>query len=92
MKQLIDNAVKLTFRPERKRNDYYIWLYREVLIYDGWLEAPDDLFWKTVKEENGMIVRKSRFLSCDKTQYDVVLEYFKNNGIDPVVNTYKPGF
>lgn len=38
-----DNAVKLVFRPERKRNDYYIHLYRDVLIFDGWVEIPENL-------------------------------------------------
>lgn len=87
-----DNAVKLIYRPERKRNDYYTWFYREVLIFNGWLEVPEDVLWETVRENNGMTIRKSRFMSCDHTQYDAILEYFKNNGIKPVVNTYKPQF
>lgn len=87
-----DNAVKLVYRPERKRNDYYIWLYREVIILDGWVELPEDVLWETIRKDNGIVISKSRFMSCDHTQYAAVLEYFKNNGIKPRINTYKPQF
>lgn len=88
-----DNAVKLVFRPERKRNDYYIHLYRDVLIFDGWVEIPENLLWEDVKSNTpGCSIRRTKFLSCDKSQYNVILEYFKNNGIEPLINTYKPMF
>lgn len=88
-----DNAVKLVFRPERKRNDYYIHLYRDVLIFDGWIEIPENLLWEDVKSNTpGCSIRRTKFLSCDKSQYNVILEYFKNNGIEPLINTYKPMF
>lgn len=88
-----DNAVKLVFRPERKRNDYYIHLYRDVLIFDGWVEIPENLLWEDVKSNTpGCSIHRTKFLSCDKSQYNVILEYFKNNGIEPLINTYKPMF
>lgn len=87
-----DNAVKLVYRPQNKRRDYYTWFYREVIIFSGWLEVPEDVLWETVKESNGVAIRKSRFMSCDHAQYDAILEYFKSNGIKPVVNTYKTQF
>ena len=88
-----DNAVKFVFRPERKRNDYYIHLYRDILIFDGWVEIPENLLWEDVKSNtHGCSIRRTKFLSCDKSQYDVILEYFKNNGIEPLINTYKPIF
>lgn len=87
-----DNAVKLVYRPERKRSDYYIWFYREVIIFSDWFEVPEDVLWETIKENNGVTIRKSRFMSCDHAQYDAVLEYFKNKRIKPIVNTYKPQF
>lgn len=88
-----DNAVKLVFRPERKRNDYYIHLYRDILIFDGWVEIPENLLWEDVKSNTpGCSIRRTKFLSCDKSQYNVILEYFKNNGIEPLINTYKPMF
>lgn len=88
-----DNAVKLVFRPEKKRNDYYIHLYRDVLIFDGWVEIPENLLWEDVKSNTpGCSIRRTKFLSCDKSQYNVILEYFKNNGIEPLINTYKPTF
>lgn len=88
-----DNAVKLVFRPEKKRNDYYIHLYRDVLIFDGWVEIPENLLWEDVKSNTpGCSIRRTKFLSCDKSQYNVILEYFKNNGIEPLINTYKSMF
>lgn len=88
-----DNAVKLVFRPEKKKNDYYIHLYRDVLIFDGWVEIPENLLWEDVKSNTpGCSIRRTKFLSCDKSQYNVILEYFKNNGIEPLINTYKPMF
>ena len=88
-----NNAVKLVYRPERKRNDYYAYLYRDVLIFNGWIEIPESLLWEAIKSNtSGCSVRRTKFLSCDKLQYDVILEYFKNNGIKPLINTYKPIF
>lgn len=87
-----ENAIKLVYRPERKQNDHYIWLYRDVLIFDGWHNVSEDLLWETIDRDNGVTIHKSRFMSCDHAQYDVILEYFKNNGIKPLVNTYNPQF
>lgn len=87
-----DDAVKLVYRPEKKRKDYYIWIYREVLIFNDWFEVPEDLLWETVKDDSKVTICKSRFMSFDHAQYDVILEHFKNNGIKPIVNTYKPQF
>ncbi|WP_290774180.1 LPD29 domain-containing protein [Anaerofustis sp.] len=88
-----DNAVKLVFRPERKRNDYYAYLYRDALIFNDWVEIPENLLWEDIESNTPECsVRKARFLSCDESQYDVILEYFKDNGIKPIINTYKPIF
>lgn len=88
-----DNAVKLVFRPERKRNDYYAYLYRDALIFNDWVEIPENLLWEDIESNTPECsVRKARFLSCDKSQYDVILKYFKDNGIKPIINTYKPIF
>ena len=88
-----DNAVKLVFRPEKKRNDYYAYLYRDALIFNDWAEIPENLLWEDIESNTPECsVRKAKFLSCDKSQYDVILEYFKDNGIKPIINTYKPIF
>ena len=87
-----NNAVKLIYRPERKRTDYYKWLYRDVLIYDGWFDLPEDLFWEKLSSVNGVTCRKSLFSACDREQYDVVINYLSNIGLKPIINTYKPVF
>lgn len=86
------NAVKFVFKPERKRNLYYRYLYRDVLIYNGWLELPENILFEITDKENGVVCKKSRYLSCDKKQYDAIIEYFKDQGISPIINTYKPIF
>lgn len=87
------NAVKFTFKPERKKNLYYRWLYRDVLIYDGWFELPENVLFEEVKSNiSGVVYKKTKYLSCDNRQYNAVLEYFASKGIKPIINTYKPQF
>lgn len=86
-----DKAVKMVFRPERKRSDYYKWFYNDFIIADGWIDFPEDLFWET-SISNGMICRHGKFMSCDRKQYDVILDYLKDHGVKVRVNTYKPQF
>ena len=88
-----DNAVKLTFKPEHKRGLYYNWFYRDMLVIDGWYTLPESVLWET--EHNaitGVTVKHSRFMSCDRKQYDASLEHFKSLNIEPIINTYKPQF
>lgn len=88
-----NNAVKLTFKPEKKRNLYYQWYYRDMLVFNGWIEVPESLLWEEVSSNTpGISARMTRFLSCDRNQYDVILDYFKSKGIKPIINTYKPQF
>lgn len=87
-----DNAVKIIYQPEGKRNDYYQNLYKEVIIYDGWVDIPRELFWESVPSASGLRCERTKFLSCDRGQFDVVLDYFKKQGIKPIINTYKPVF
>ncbi len=87
-----DNAVKLMVIPERKRNLHYMWIYRDILIYDGWLDAfPEELFY-TIERKDHVTTKMSKFMSFDHAQYDVALEYFKGKGAKLLVNTYKPAF
>lgn len=87
-----DNAVKIIYQPEGKRNDYYQNLYNEVIIYDGWVDIPRELFWESVPSSSGLRCERTKFLSFDRGQFDVVLDYFKKQGIKPIINTYKPVF
>ena len=87
-----DNAVKIIYQLEGKRNDYYQNLYKEVIIYDGWVDIPRELFWESVPSASGLRCERTKFLSCDRGQFDVVLDHFKKQGIKPIINTYKPVF
>lgn len=87
-----DNAVKMIMGVYGKRGLYQKWFYREVIIIDGWHDIPRELFFERIESINGVVCEKSRFSSCDKAHYEVVLDYFKKQGIEPLVNTFKPVF
>jgi hypothetical protein len=86
-----DNAVKITFTPERKRNLHYKYFHGELLVFKGWHNLPETVL-NHVEVNNGMRITRSKFHSCDHKQYDEILNYFDQNGIRPIVNTYKPQF
>ncbi|MCA1021604.1 LPD29 domain-containing protein [Halobacillus litoralis] len=86
-----ENAVKLTFKPEGKRKLYYSHFYSDILVYKGWHKLPDNVL-NDITAENGMVITRSKYHSCDKKQYDEILNYFTNKDIKPVINTYKPMF
>lgn len=86
-----DDAVKFVVREGNKSRDMYVWLYNDVLIYDGWQDLPEELFWE-IEIDGAVTTRHTRYLSSDRTQYDVVMEYLKDKGIRPLINTYKPLF
>lgn len=75
-----------------KRGEYYQILNSECLVIDGWVEIPRELFWEEVPSATGLKCEKTRFLSFDRKQYDVTLDYFRSIGIKPIINTYKPQF
>ena len=85
-------SVKLIVRVPRKSGEYYHILDKDCLIVDGWVEIPRELFWEEVPSATGLKCEKTRFLSFDRKQYDVTLDYFRSIGIKPVINTYKPQF
>ena len=87
-----DNAVKMVMSLPRKRGLYKMYFYNEVIIVDGWQDIPRELFFERIESVNGVVCEKSKFTSCDKAHYEVVLEYFKKQGIEPLVNTFNPVF
>lgn len=83
-----EDAVRLIFTPECKRKAYEKTFYNDVIVYNDWLDIPDNLLWD-ITESNNMVCKKSKYFSCDSAQYDEVLNYFKEKGILPIINTYK---
>ena len=86
-----DNAVKLTFTPEGKRKQYYNHFYSTMLVYNGWLGLPKTVL-NTITDDGNFIKTQSKYTSCDHRQYDEILNYFEQQGLKPIVNTYKPMF
>ena len=88
-----DNAVKLLCIPEGKKKIYYTWYYDKIVILDGWHDFPRSLLWEELPSSTGVTrVERTICLSFDPKQYDIVLEYFKSQGILPIINTAKPIF
>lgn len=84
-----DNSVKMTFKPHRKKGLYYKWFYGDVIIYNGWYDLPDTVLFDISYKEH-CITQKSKWASFDRKQYDAILEYFAEQGLKPIINTYKP--
>lgn len=87
-----DKAVKFIFKPERKRNLYYNWYYRDMMIVDGWVDVPENVLYDIDTSHPLFITKKSKFLSCDNAQYDVVSDYLLSKGITPIINMYNPSY
>ncbi|MGA4713135.1 LPD29 domain-containing protein [Bacillus safensis] len=83
-----ENAVKLVFKPQNKRKLYYTHFYSDLLIFKGWHELPENVL-NNVKESKGFLTISSKYHSCDKKQFDEVLNYFKKQDIEPIINTYR---
>ncbi|MDM5298105.1 hypothetical protein QUF51_08030 [Bacillus pumilus] len=83
-----ENAVKLVFKPQNKRKLYYTHFYSDLLIFKGWHELPENVL-NNVKESKGFLTISSKYHSCDKQQFDEVLNYFKKQYIEPIINTYR---
>lgn len=86
-----DNAIKLTFTPERKRKLHYSYFYSTLVVYKGHHHLPQTVL-NEVEENGAFRTVKSKYHSCDKKQYDEILNYFNQSNIKPVINTYKPQF
>lgn len=85
------NVVKITFTPAGKRTKYYNYFYGDMLVYKGWLSLPDNVL-NDISESNGFICKKSKYTSCDRKQYDEIINYFEQQGLKPIINTHKPIF
>lgn len=86
------DAVKMIFRPERKRSLYSTWFYRDALIYDGWLnDLPEDLL-HDVEMRGNVRITRTKYTSFDYAQYDVVMNHYKDQSAKLLINSYKPSF
>lgn len=85
-----DNAIKLTYKPENKRNLYYCHFYSDLLMYKGWHSLPDKVLNNVEVRPEGIKIVHSKYHSCDKRQFDEVLDYLNEKSFKPLINTYKP--
>ncbi|MCY9273560.1 hypothetical protein MOF24_17900 [Bacillus inaquosorum] len=85
-----DNATKLTYKPENKRNLYYRHFYSDLLMYKGWHSLPDTVLNNVELRPEGIKIVHSKYHSCDKRQFDEVLDYLNEKSFKPLINTYKP--
>lgn len=87
-----DKAVKLIYKPQNKRSLYCQYFYRDMLVYNGWLDLPETVLNTVENTGTGITITHSKYLSCDKRQYDEIINYFITAGHKPIINTYKPIF
>lgn len=86
-----DNAIKLTFIPEGKRKSHYNYFHSTLLVYKDWLTLPETVL-HNVEHTDTMTITSSKYHSVDDRQYDEILNHFKQQDIEPIINTYKPTF
>ncbi|WP_406590339.1 LPD29 domain-containing protein [Bacillus atrophaeus] len=85
-----NNAVKLTYKPENKRKLYYRHFYSDLLFFKGWHSLPETVLNNVEFRPDGMKIIHSKYHSCDKRQFDKVLDYLNEKSFKPLINTYKP--
>lgn len=74
------DAIKLYVNLSNKKGTYTKVLYRDVLIYKGDVQIPETL------------ICNNNLFSCDKKQYETIINHLKAKNIFPIINTYKPVF
>ena len=68
------DVMAFTVTEGRKRRQCKRLFYNQSLaIFSGWYDLPDDVLWVTLKEENGVTVRRSRYESFDERFLDDAL-------------------
>lgn len=83
-----DNAVKMVYKPYRKRGLYRQYFYSRLLVFEGWHDLPESVLFD-LDNTNGWPTKSSKFLSCDLGQFEEVLNYFKDSlNLAPIINTY----
>ncbi|WP_252251151.1 LPD29 domain-containing protein [Clostridium sp. VAP52] len=85
------DCTKMIFKVNDKRGLYQQYVYDDILIYKGWINFPENLMFN-IEDKNGFISKQSKYSSYDNRAYDDVIEYFKQQGVKPIINTYKPVF
>ena len=85
-----DKAVRITYKRNAKRKEETRTICNEeVVVYDGWYEIPEELFWNC-SEQNGVVTKMSKYTCFDKQMLDDVLGHLKAKNALPIINTYKP--
>lgn len=83
------DAVKLIYRPEGKRKDYYAWLYGKLFIVNGYVDIPETLLWDiSTDPRTGWVMKKSKYLSCDRRILEVTRNYLEANKFELLINTF----
>lgn len=85
-----NNAVKLTYKPENKRKLYYRHFYSDLLLFKGWHSLPETVLRNVEVRPDGLKITHSKYYSCDRRQFDEVLNYLNEKSFKPLINTYKP--
>lgn len=83
-----DDAVKVVYKPYRKRGLYRQYFYSRLLVFEGWHNLPESVLFD-LDSTDGWSTKSSKFLSCDLNQFEEVLNYFQDSlDLAPIINTY----
>ncbi len=85
------DAIELIHKPKGKRGLYSSHYYKDILIYDGWINLPNDLL-NNITSGNGFTSTQGKYASFDMDQYDLVIDYLQDKELNPLINTIKPIF
>lgn len=90
-----EDSVSLVIKPKGKRSLYVSRFYSaDGVVYDGWLDdLPRTLFFDIKRDgTTGMVSQDSKFMSFDKGILETALNYYGEQGHEPIVNTVNNRF
>lgn len=81
-------GAKILHRPKRKRNDYYtvIDYNADFMIYTGWQDITTDCIYNIEIRPDGTEIRKSKYTSFDKRNFEEIKRAFPDNIIVDSLN------
>jgi len=82
------DAVKLTFKPDHKRQLYYTHYHNGkcFIVVSGYCDIPESILWETGTSANGVIWRKTKYGSCDRQQIKDIKQYLEQQEIKILVD------
>ena len=74
-------GIEIMHRPHRHRNTYILNMsyYSDFIVYDGWQDITTDCLYTTERRENGTEIRRSKYRSFDKQNFEEIKKTFPDS-------------